>query len=580
MNLANKLFVPQNKIEPSKPIVHYPGMSKNEEENVIRFFNALAPENPSAIDLPLIVDQGFPVFEKVLGPNKWTKLKKHYCIGFKRAVVLKTHDLNSLLSELRTIENAQFYLHGYRELLEKISKKLTNYPDGMDVVTKCKVLALYTIMIRNTYYFPDDCGIINQKVDINVILMKSNNKRILLPEELFSLYDYVLNSFLDENVLFDRIMEELELFDTRIRKELLSCFGLRYENNTLTSTTALKTCTYGTLRNIKYALFPTPEAINMDLFFYKDFQQNFDFSEIYQIYKSVQEKPYTAFPEEKFYRFYVSGSEVIKKEFSMYHCGDKLSISGDDELNRIRRFINYSIKHVLKTKVAFTIAGSKEEYEMTLIVPSFFAFLDFVHEVGYIDYSAEASLEFSMYLTFLSQENASEMLKKYISGDLSAKQLCKELNLDSVFKEDFDIESPCDPLEVIKDFALEQGYVENEECISDALVSAIIVDGNEELITNFAHGQITAEKLANKLKIESGLESMYFSLPAVDSLILENTLLDVKSSRSGDLTKHSLTVKLYCYLIDNQVKCGKKPRVIKGNKRLKLSNLKALAQIA
>ena len=72
---------------------------------------------------------------------------------------------------------------------------------------------------------------------------------------------------------------------------------------------------------------------------------------------------------------------------------------------------------------------------------------------------------------------------------------------------------------------------------------------------------------------------MYFSLPAVDSLILENTLLDVKSSRSGDLTKHALTVKLYCYLIDNQVKCGKKSRVIKGNKRLKLSNLKALAQI-
>ena len=113
MNLASKLFVPQNKIEPSKPIVHYPGMSKSEEENVIRFFNALAPENPSAIDLPLIVDQGFPVFEKVLGPNKWAKLKKHYCIGFKRAVVLKTHDLNSLLYSHLINSIPQGQLKGY-----------------------------------------------------------------------------------------------------------------------------------------------------------------------------------------------------------------------------------------------------------------------------------------------------------------------------------------------------------------------------------------------------------------------------------------------------------------------------------
>ncbi len=591
MNLASKLFVPQNKIEPSKPIVHYPGMSKSEEENVIRFFNALAPENPSAIDLPLIVDQGFPVFEKVLGPNKWAKLKKHYCIGFKRAVVLKTHDLNSLLSELRTIENAQFYLHGYRELLEKISKKLTNYPDGMDVVTKCKVLRMYALIFRSSFYFSEDENEINQTKSISPALMAKTNNRLVLPEEMFYMNDFVLDELSDESILYDRLLEELMVFSTRDRKDVLSFCELHIENDLLTSANIAKAYSFSELRVLKYRLFPEPEMILMDLYFVKDWQKKSDFSEIYKIYKSIKTRSLEDFETTIIPQWIVSGSNIRQKEFIAYKCGDVLMVSGENEANRVIRFVEYCARNNVEMPVEIAFVDSnveitadiieKAERELTTVnVSEFFAFLKFAQEMGYVDESTDVSTDYMRYFVYLGLDSAVPLLKKYIAEEITAKELCKQAGITAKFEEEeFGLKCKVDPLEVIKNFALEQGYVESEECISDALVSAIIIDGNEELITNFARGHITAEKLANKLKIESRLESMYFSLPAVDSLILENTLLDVKSSRSGDLTKHALTVKLYCYLIDNQVKCGKKSRVIKGNKRLKLSNLKALAQI-
>ena len=81
---------------------------------------------------------------------------------------------------------------------------------------------------------------------------------------------------------------------------------------------------------------------------------------------------------------------------------------------------------------------------------------------------------------------------------------------------------------------------------------------------------------------EEEFAEMYFNLKKVEIEKIESFLQDLKraQTKSDKMRKYATLIKLYCYLVDEKVKCGPKNKVPKGNKGLKTSNLKSLIAAA
>ena len=139
-----------------------------------------------------------------------------------------------------------------------------------------------------------------------------------------------------------------------------------------------------------------------------------------------------------------------------------------------------------------------------------------------------------------------------------------------------------DPEEIAIQFAIANGYVESEDEINLEMVNKILISGNEEILKKFAAGKITEETFKKRVGFEEEFAEMYFNLKKVEIDQIENLLQELKKSlaKSDRMKKHALLIRLYCYLVDEKVKCGPKNKVPKGNKGLKTSNLKSLIAAA
>ena len=138
------------------------------------------------------------------------------------------------------------------------------------------------------------------------------------------------------------------------------------------------------------------------------------------------------------------------------------------------------------------------------------------------------------------------------------------------------------PYDVIIKFALANGYLASEDAANRQLIENVVIWGNEEKIMKFAAGEIDEETFKKRIGFEDEFADMYFDLKEVDVSVIEAKLLDLKKSlaKSGVMQRSALTVRLYCYLVENEVKCGAKNKAAKRNKSLKPANLKSLIEAA
>ncbi len=564
----------------AKVLHYYEEISPREEDKVIKFFKDLAPSVSGIIDLPLIITEGFPKFEEILGSSDWRKVKKFYGIGESKACKgLQFADISLMLSKLRSIENAQYYLHGYREMLEDIALRLCHCPDDMDYITKAKILRLYIFIFKSLHFFLEDYPY-NEHLKGIVLsrqLMAQNNKQVILPEELGYLYRVTLLAYSNGSIFYDKIKAELDKLQKRDLKVLLDFAELKVENGTLVSIPApTRSYTFGQIRTIKYRLFEKPNAQEMDFFFCSDLitdKDACDFAVMYKMYKLLQSHALEEFEIEEVASAYCVGANVVDKKFQFYKLFKDSYVGGEAEANRVLELIDYCAANDihLPTKL-------EDGTDATVDVRDFLAYLDFAKAEGYIAKESEDDLK--RYFAFMQVPAFEDNLKLFEAGTISSTELKAMCNISEEFEASLGIERKKDPFDIAKKFALAHHYIEKEDDLSNQLLQDVIVSGAEDIWLGYDSHAISEEKLLRKFGFELGIipPNYFFVSTAIDTAQLEKVLLDIKSRRlkGKELSRYSYVIKLYCYLVDNQVPCGPKGKVSKGNKHIKTANLRAL----
>lgn len=590
-NVANMLMRnPMKGFEPKRIIKRYEVLSKKDEEAVLKFYDMLAPEAKSiTVDIEMIVTKAFPVFEEMLGANGWNKIVRYFGFGLKAPVKnIKREEVVVLISRLRTIENAQFYLYGFSELLEKFAIKLSRTPENMSEITKAKVVRMFVTLFNGYFFFAEDYMMPfgAKEPRINYVKAAEVNKKMLYPEELYYLYDASIKKYSDGSFLFDAIIAEIKSFDKRLKKDILEFAELRFDENGQLSSVNNKpsNSTFGYVRGIKTRMFSKVGYFPLELYFVKDMWKGIEFGEIYNIYKKLTLNEFSTF-ESKLRKMpcVEGGGRFVEKDCEFKMIAPSVEMSGPEEANRFIRFVEYLANTNVTMPIELITEGEKDVLLEDVEIGKFFAFLQFANECEYITKDTPGNEEYNMYLTLLDYDTSGEVFTEYMNGEISTDEVKQRLSIDKKFEEEVlgivHIETP---LEAAKRFAVEIGAVENCADISEELVESVLISKNEDIWERFSQGKISSNKLMEKLGFDNEIKEMFFQLSKIDVQTIEQKLQDLKARRvsTKEMKKNALTITLYCYIIEGQIECGPKMKTPKGNKRLKPDNLKKLIDAA
>lgn len=589
-NVANMLLRnPMKGFEPKRIIKRYETLSKKDEEAVLKFYDMLAPDAKSiTVDIEMIVTKAFPVFEEMLGTAGWGKIVRYFGFGFKAPVKsIKREEVILLISRLRTIENAQYYLYGFSELLEKYAEKLSRTPEDMTVLTKAKVVRMFVTLFNSYYFFAEDYMIPfgAKEPRINYVRATEVNKKPLYPEEMFYLYKASVAKYTNGSFLFDAIIAEIKLFEKRIKKDILEFAELRFnECGQLVSVNSKPTnSTFGYVRGIKTRMFSGVGYFPFELYCVKDTWNGIEFGEIYNVYKKLTLNEYSSFESHLRKMPCIEGTRFVEKECEFKMIAPSVEMSGPEEANRFVRFVEYLAKTNVIMPIELVTEEKKEVVTELVEIGKFFAFLQFANECEYITKDSAGNEEYNLYLTLLDYDPTGEIFTEYMNGEISAQDVKERLGIDKKFEEEvLGIVHAETPMEAAKRFAIEIGATEDCENISEDLVENVLIFENEELWDRFSKGNLSSDKLMEKLGFDSEIMEMYFDLSKVDIQLVEQKLQDLKARRvsAKEMKKNALTIALYCYIIEGQIACGPKNKAPKGNKRLKPDNLKKLIAAA
>lgn len=580
---------PGKGFEPTRIVKPYKALSKRDEEAVIRFYDELAPEAKGiTVDIELIVTKGFPVFEGMIGTANFKKVLRYFGIGVKSpAKNVKYSDVAILIAKLRTIENAQYYLYGFSELLEKYAVKLSKAPEEMDVITKAKVVRAFSVLFNSYLFFAEDyllpVGATEPRV--NYLQATEMNKKPLNPEEMFYLYKANIEKYSDGAFLYDAIIAEIKLFDKKVRKDIFEFAELKLDgtNQVISVNSRSATVTFGSVRSIKTKMFPRVGYFPCELYCVKDTWNGLEFGEIYTVYKALTQNDFSSFETKSRVMPYVEGNKFKERIFNFKAISPSVEMADLDEANRFIRFVEYLANTNVTMPIEVLTEGQKEPVTNSVEIGKFFSFVQFANECGYADSTTTSDTEYSMYLSLMECELADETLTEYMNGEISSEEVKTRLKIDKGFEERvFGIVHVESPMEAAKRFALEIGAVNDIAEISESLVENVLIHGNENLWERFSKGELSSSKLVNKLGLDTEILEMYFNLSKIDISVIEQKLQELKSRRvsAQEMKSHALTIILYCFIIEGQVACGPKNKAPKGNKRLKTSNLRMLIEAA
>lgn len=575
--------------EPARRVKHSSTLNQKEEEAVIKFYDELAPDSQSLlVDIDMIVNNAYPVFERELGTSNWRKVQRYFGIGGKTASKNVRHEeVSVLIAKLRTIENAQYYLYGFSELIDKYAAKLSRTPEGMTALEKAKVVRMFVLFFGAYFFFSEDYVwfLGSKEGEISFPKARQVNKLNIYPEEMFYLYNALVKKYSDGSFLYDAIVGEINAFDKKIRKEILDVSELRFSGNDVLvsiNERSVGTCTFGYVRGIKTKMFPCCGYFPNELYAVTDMWNGIEFGELYNVYKKLTENEFSSF-ESCFREIpHVEGIRFFNKQMEFKHIAPSVEMSCEAEAKRYIRFIEYLARNNFTMTIDLTNEEKQEIFTEQVEIGKFFAFLRFAHQMEYLEEKSSASDEYSLYLTLLELDPEGKYFGAYMQNEISEEELKASLGITREFEEKtLGIKYVETPMQTVKRFAIEQGYVSEEE-FSEELAENVLVSGNEKIWERFSQGDITEEKLMEKLGFDMDIMEMYFNLSKIDIQIIEQKLQDLKVRRvsAKEMKKNALTITLYCYIIEGQIACGPKNKAPKGNRRLKPENLKKLLSAA
>lgn len=565
---------------PERIIICREGIYPSDKTALIRLYDALVIDDKRrTVNVTMIMDEALPVFEEILGTTNFKKLKKYFGIGCKPSKVgIKSQEIGMMLERLRTVENAQYYIDGYKELLEYAAAKLHGAPEGMTMLEKAKFVRMYHTIFVGYYFFAQDfkrtfnmqyqCYYL--EVDFKTAI--ANNSRPFHPEEFFTTSKILMESFKEDSLFYDLVYMELMNLDKRLQKEVLHFAELKFDGNgrLISVNEAPKYQTFSSIRTLKKKVHPEIGSYPMELFAYKERIDEYTFDDLYQLYKYLCVFPLDSFKTYTKKESYIEGSREVLKDRVYYEVAEGCAVSGQAEIERIIRMFEYlaEIGYELKTSDGKVCNMGK-----------YLATFNFLHTMNYVDITIDPKKEFE-FAEMLMDMDTTDAIGAYKDGEIDEKALKKALGIDAKFeKKHFGIVTEATPEEIAINFAIDNGYAESQENISKELISNVILPGNEENFRKFGRMEIDSDSLKKKIGFEEQFAKMYFSLSKVDIVEIEAKLRELKMKRSdhkkGEMKRWSLLINLYCYLVEEQVPCGPKNRAPKRNKGLKPENLKA-----
>lgn len=612
--------------EETRKVIPYERLSKAESTGVKKLFEALVPYDKTVpIDEELIWEEGLPAFEAFLGEKKFKKLKRYFGIGFNPLCknIADEKEVRIMIAELRTIENARFYLHGFKELLETFANRLEDAPETMDTITKAKVLRMYLVVFCSYYHFIEDFDFVPvpvkveelvdgkkvevSKVEIQTVINRqraiSNSSKTFYPEVLFELENLKFKKCGETNIFYEPILEEvmrLKKANKNTYKELMRFAELKYDQNggfySVNST--LIGQTYGSVRKLKLEVNYEPGMIPHEAFSFKSLISELFFTDFYTMYKVLKKYSIKELDQSEDTLEYIDGSRLASRPYICYKIIGDNCIAGQNEADRIIWLMNFCADKDLEMKGV--------EGKGNINVAHYLSAIQFATDMGYIEYQNSVFRDIEV-AEMLLQKAEAQYFVQYRKNLLSKDELRGILGIDEEFerehfpekfvKEESSVtesvvsegkETPTledstqvTPFEAIVSFALANGYTASKEMVSSELVENVIISGNEATINKFATGEIDEETLKKRIGFEDEFALMYFNIKEIDANKIETKLLDLKKSfaKKDSMQKSALLIKLYCYLVENEVKCGLKNKVVKRNKSLKPENLRNALEV-
>ena len=578
----------------ARKIICSKSLSKKEREAIICFYDALVSRKEVGkmrldlikqyfptfddIDIDMIIDEAFPRFENTIGVENFSKVKKFFGIGCKVNKNQNSNEIEGLLVQLRTIENAQYYICGYKELVRKTAKLLEGGDEYNDI-EKTKIIRMYAVLFLCHIYFIEDLRNGNQLNDTQLI---NNNKMGFYPEELFVLFVSRFTQTLEKNIFYDSIVFEFDqIKDKKVLKEILEFSELDYKDGRFYSVNQANPYqNFAQIRKLKQKIHNEPVISPVELFGIFGFVKQIDFSNLYEIYKTLTsyELEKLKIVQRKFERF--EGSRMVEYEHSCYEISpEQYYIAGEREKARIIRLVEILAKKNLTMILGCDLETGNElpdDQKVEYNVRQFIGAIKFVKDANLVG-ETTVTRDFEIADELIKRDKKSKVLSKYFVGAVTVEEVKAKLRIDETFEfEFFGIKPKVDHKTVLMNFAIQNGYAESEEKIPHDLIENIIISGNEEIIERYNSGEISDEQFETELGIK-GFAEMFFDISKVDISSIEENLLEVKKTTAGrKKIENKMIVLLYCYVVEGQIACGPKNRVPKRNKALKTSILKSL----
>ena len=614
---------------PARKIIHSGELSKVDSERVVKLYDALvSSECTQPVDVDMIVTEAFPKFEETIGVKEFAKVKKHFGIGDKACSKAKPDiKINILLEQLKTIENAQYYITGYKELVSKMASKLLDAPEELTTLERAKLVRMFYIVLNDREYFVEDYRAHPTKIngeatnsvyhyDFDAAI--ANNKKPINPEEMFYLYEKWVSRV--GGVFYQGIEFELTKIDRDLKK-VFTFAELSYSKSEgfKNVNVRMANATFGSIRtlkkNINSEFYAYPLALFHDILWIEKMMELGDLYVYMRVFEDDDwmEKARVISQRTKVY----SASIFVDSEVKFYEVTPNLVVSGPKEADRIKYFMDFAVEKefVLPVKKIIVDENNQktDEVDDHVNVAAFMAAIEIAKREGFFGYTSSVSQEFAIAETIIESENGLETLLDYKRKLITYEEAVKRLKIDENYAaevlglevekgdskeievaeeivpevvavesetepeviaevEEFAEEVTCDSelIKTVIDFAVRCGYAESEEAVNLEIVQNVIVPGNEEFITALAAGEIDDSTFEKKIGFEDEFAEAYFDTAKIDIRVVEEKLQDIKKYGKKDKIKKSkLVVALYCYLVTNEIGCGPKNKPAKRNKGLK-----------
>ena len=589
------------KKEVKRNIICRDNVPESDVTGIVNLYKELVPgDNTRPINIEMIKNEAFPKFEETIGVDSFKKVKKYFGIEC-RANTRNMIEVKALIPKLRTIENAQYYIVGYKELVKQIANKLFNAPKEMTDLEKAKVIRMFFLIFANNDLFLEDyvTTIINGKRDVNCCekTALANNKLLVGPEELFIMFARKLKQsegfFYDMMLLqFKRMYLEYNKYKSQI-SEILEFSELKYDKETnrfISVNRCVPGLTFGKMRNLKQKIHQVRTMSTLELFCNKETIENkIDITDLYVIYKTFMFYPWKEIAKMKSIKHRTfTGSIFMDKEQEYYELFKDFLIANEAEAERWITLMHYLAEHEIVLQTKFDGNGGLLPETKFYNAGVLFAVFKYANEMGYISKRTMVIRDFEIANHILAIDGAEEQFLRLKRKEVEIEELKTILGINEEFEKNIlgiqkveEKETEETPLvEIVIKFAINNGYVKAEDNVNRDLIENVFILGNEEYIEKFATGQMNKSELEKRIGFEREFAESYFDVSKIDIKKIETKLQDIKKyGKKEQIRKSKLLIALYCYLVKNGITCGSKNKKVKRNKGLKPEILEELIKL-